>query len=253
MPAPQGATHVYNTYIFPFIAEYESEIEDFISTAHERAKSAGLQYIKQAVEWVKVNLLGHESRPPTPPTTTYQSYAQQLLSRFYSTSSTGSSDAAPASNDIYSSIFSAIQAATSGRPGILNRSAAADDLSASGNLIPSTLSTAEDRLSYIRQAREGLGALLQAYEREETDIAAGKPSDTLSKSRSELDFDKIERSEASPDKTKPGAKRTQSGSWVPWAWGAKGEDEAGKAKKDDGPEHEDTTQEAKSTSISLDG
>jgi len=135
----------------------------------------------------------------------------------------------------------------------VNRSVGSEDLTASGNLIPSSLNSAEDRLSYIRQAREGLGALLRAYEREETDIAAGKSGDTLSKSRSETDFDKIERSEVSPDGSKLGAKRTQSGGWIPWAWGAKGEDQAAAAKKDDGPEHEDTSPEAKSTGINLDG
>jgi hypothetical protein len=235
LPAPQGATYVYNTYIQPWIAAYETEIDDLISQTHDRAKSAGLQYLKQAVEWVRVNVLGQRPHPPTPPQSQYGSYAQTLLSRFYSTSSTtGGAGTAPGGNDFYSAVLSALQNATAGSSAA--KHSLVEDLSASGTLIPRELSNTQDRLTYIRQAREGLRVLLQAFDREEGDLSEERSSEGLAKSRSEGDFDKIERSEVSPSRGgKPAPQRTTSGSWMPWNWGGKEADPVGAEKKEEGP------------------
>jgi hypothetical protein len=122
-------------------------------------------------------------------------------------------------------------------------------------LIPRELSSTEDRLSYIRQAREGLQVLLKAFDREEGDLAeeSKEYGDRLAKSRSEGDFDKIERSEASPDRSagKPrGPERTVSGGWMPWNWSSKEADRVGAEKKDEGPV-EDVPAVAKSSGVDL--
>jgi receptor expression-enhancing protein 1/2/3/4 len=253
-PDPNGATLVYNTYIYPFIADHELQIEDFISDTHDRVKAAGYQYFHQIQDWIRVQLLGQEPRPAPPQQSPYQSYAQQLLSRFYSTSSTGTAGVPHTQNDLYSAVFSALQGATASRAVSTEATAALDNLSGSGHLIPPALSNPEDRLSYIRRAREGLGALMQAFDREEGDIAAAeRAGEPLSKSRSEADFDRIERDEVSPDRSKSSAQRTPSGSWMPWNWSAKGPDAAGVAKKDEGPATDDVLAEGRSTGLNLDG
>jgi hypothetical protein len=233
---------VYNTYIQPFIAQHEADIDEFISETHNGLKAAGLQYFKQGFEWVRINIFGQRPNAPSPPASQYQSYAQNFMARFYSTSTTGSGSAppgAPAGTDFYTAVLSALQNATASSGAA--KHPRVEDVSSSGTLIPRELSSAEDRLSYIRQAREGLQVLLKAFDREEGDLAEeGKESgDRLAKSRSEGDFDKIERSEASPDRNagKPqGPQRTDSGGgWMPWNWSAKEADAVGAAKKDEGP------------------
>ncbi|KAF2673422.1 hypothetical protein BT63DRAFT_155975 [Microthyrium microscopicum] len=249
MPAPQGATKVYTTYIEPYLINYETEIEDFISNSHEHLKTMGLQYFKQAINWFRVHVLNEQPRPATPPGPSAQTYAQSLLSRFYSTATTGATvpGSGPAGNDFYSSVLGALQTATGGLN--VNAVSRAAHMGSSGALVPPELATPADRLNYIRQARLGLSALMQAYDREETDLAEEK-STGLSKSRSETEFDKIERSEASPDRSgKPPNVQRQSSGWMPWNWNK--EDQAAAAKKDkfeEEPAH-DVPAEAKSSGL----
>jgi receptor expression-enhancing protein 1/2/3/4 len=222
LPGKQGATQLYQTYIHPFLAEHESDIDVFISNAHTSAKALGLQYMKQFVEWVKVNVMGMQPRPPTPPPSQQGTYAQQLLSRFnLPTAREGL--AAPA-GDFYGLIASALQY-TSASGG--SREMQAEDLSASGTLIPAGLESNEERMSYVSTQRERLRVLLSAFDREAVNLAGAAPTnlgapsmsrakstDTgsdLTKSRSEADFDKIEKEEA------PASPSAQSG-WMPWNW-----------------------------------
>src|SRR5438045_430888 len=44
-PQTQGAKVLYQTYLHPFLEEHEIAIEDFISSAHDRAKEAGINYL----------------------------------------------------------------------------------------------------------------------------------------------------------------------------------------------------------------
>jgi receptor expression-enhancing protein 1/2/3/4 len=248
MPAPQGATKVYTTYVEPYLYQYESEIEDFISNTHEQLKAMGLGIFKQAIDWVRVNVLNQQPRPATPPSAAgYQTYAQSLLSRFYSTSATGAAptSTAPVGNEFYNSVFSAVQSAAGGF-GASRSTNRSMDLGSSGPLVPPELHTPADRLNYVRNARQGLAALMQAYDREETDLAHGEGSN-LSKSRSETEFDKIDREEASPPRI-PLQTRTSSG-WMPWQWGGGAHvDAVGASKKDlDEPPAYDGPTEAKSS------
>jgi receptor expression-enhancing protein 1/2/3/4 len=222
LPGKQGATQLYQTYIHPFLAEHESDIDIFISNAHSSAKALGLQYMKQFVEWVRVNVMGMQPRPPTPPPSRQGTYAQQLLSRFnLPTARDGL--AAPA-GDFYGLIASALQY-TSASGG--SRDVQAENLSASGTLIPADLESNEDRMTYVSTQRERLRVLLSAFDREAVNLAGTTPpsqsapsmsraksTDTgydLTKSRSEADFDTIEKEEA------PASPSAQSG-WMPWNW-----------------------------------
>ncbi|KIW08176.1 uncharacterized protein PV09_01107 [Verruconis gallopava] len=217
LPGKQGATLLYQEYVHPFFAEHENDIDKFITEAHEKAKAAGLQYLKQAVEWFKVNVLGMEARPPTPPARHQGSYAQQLFSRF-NLPSAREGLAAPA-GDFVSLLASALQYTTSTGG---SREAQAQDLSASGTLIPRELSTNAERMTYISTQRERLRVLLSAFDKEAYNLASAPPDSEpltrerstgdLSKSRSEADFDKIEKDEVQSSAA-PG-----QGSWMPWNW-----------------------------------
>ncbi|TID25266.1 hypothetical protein E2P81_ATG04368 [Venturia nashicola] len=222
LPGKQGATEIYQSHVHPFLSEYEEDIDVFISSSHDRAKVMGLQYMKQLIEWAKVNVLGMQPRAPTPPPSRGGTYAQQLFSRF-NLPSANQGLAAPA-GDFYGLIASALQSTTATGG---TREAQAQDLSASGTLIPDHFESNEDRLTYVAAQRERLRVLLSAFDREAVNLAAAPPSNLdgpssprgkstdagydLSKSRSEADFDRIEKEEA------PASPSTQGG-WMPWNW-----------------------------------
>jgi hypothetical protein len=243
LPGKQGATHLYQDYVHPFLAEHENDIDTFISEAHEKAKAAGLQYFKQAVEWAKVNVMGMQPRPPTPPPSRQGSYAQQLFSRF-NLPSAREGIAAPA-GDFVGLLASALQYTTSAGG---SREVQAQDLSESGTLIPPELSSNAERMTYISTQRERLRILLSAFDREAYNLASApepgvplareKSYDSgLSKSRSDADFDKIEREEAQA------AKQAQ-GAWMPWSW-SRSNTAAGDLPKD----KDDAKPEGKSSGV----
>jgi len=235
---------IYQQYVHPFLRQHEHDIDDFISSSHEKAKAAGLQYLKQLIEYVRVNVLGLPPQPPSPPPAPQSSYAQSLFARFTLPSVAGTAGAGGRPNivpvapsgtggDWFGILGGALQSlgAASGK----SREAQAEDLAASGTLIPRNLQSNEERLSYIAKQRDSLGVLLQAFDREAYNLsstpstpgdhirsassASGRGSDSnLSKSRSELDFDKIEfEGEANMGKATPGS----TGGWAPWSWGGK--------------------------------
>ncbi|CAG8959909.1 hypothetical protein HYFRA_00013181 [Hymenoscyphus fraxineus] len=246
LPQTQGARVLYQSHVGPFLYENELAIDEFISSAHERAKAAGLNYLKQAIEFVKQNLLGHPPREPTPPATpTRYSYTQTLMARFNLPSAkpappthTGSGGTA---TDFYSLLASAVSAATSRDGGITSSTR---DLSNSGTLIPPSVQ-GEERLSFIAAQRERLSILLSALDKEantlqnnpvrakrvgsihldggseEEPIERPKSSASgLSSRKSEADFEKID-AESGNEGSDPQKKRNvNSGSWLPWSWGA---------------------------------
>lgn len=189
LPGVQGATPIYQDYIHPFLLHHELEIDDFIGDAHEKLKAAGLQYAKQAIEWVKVNLLGGQARPPTPPSSRQGSYAQQLFSQF-NLPSARQGFAAPA-GDFVGLLSSALQYTTSKGQ---SREDAAQELSRSGALIPDNISSNAERMNYVSAQRERLNVLLSAFDREAYNLSTAPPDAPprdgpgadLSKSRSTL-------------------------------------------------------------------
>jgi hypothetical protein len=69
LPQTQGARLLYQSYIQPFLAQHEADIDIFISHARNRARAVGLQYLKRAMNFMKENLLGlqpiTQAFPPT--------------------------------------------------------------------------------------------------------------------------------------------------------------------------------------------
>ncbi|KAF2191202.1 hypothetical protein K469DRAFT_720191 [Zopfia rhizophila CBS 207.26] len=221
LPGSQGATFLYQEYIDPFLYHHEREIDDFITDTHERARSAGLAYFQQGVEWVKVNVLGFAPRQPSPPPSRGASYAQTFMSRFNMPSARGD-------KDLYGLVTQALSGASALYSG--NRDAQAEELSRSSTLIPDNIRNNDDRLSYLATQRERLATLIQAFDREQETLTTQREGGSryyeggLSKSRSETEFDRIERDEIGQERppypvTPPAVdRRTSQGGWMPWNW-----------------------------------
>jgi receptor expression-enhancing protein 1/2/3/4 len=249
LPQTQGAKVLYQKHVHPFLYENELAIDDFISSAHDRAKAAGVTYLKHAIELIKQHLLGIPPKEPTPPTTpsTY-TYTQSLMARFNLPSARPAFPAAATSTatDFYSLLASAVSAATSPATSSANQPR---DLSNSGTLIPPTVH-GEDRLSFIAAQRERLAILLSALDKEANNLQSEsvKPSaprhvpsmffdgsgeseegtterpksamSGLSSRKSEADFEKIDAESGTEEVESNKRRQTSSGSWLPWSWGA---------------------------------
>lgn len=246
LPQTQGAKVIYQEHVHPFLEQNEHAIDDFISSAHDRAKAAGVVYLKQGIDFIKQALFGIQPPEPAPPSTPSPfSYTQSLIARFNLPAVRPSFPAAAATstaNDFYSLLASAVTAATSTSAGRQSR-----DLSNSGILIPPSVD-GDDRLSFITAQRERLYILLSALDKEANSLqnqrprtrgglfdGAGSTEDEgdrpkssmsgMSTRRSEPDFEKIDAESGTEEveSQRRQAKRSQSGGWIPWVWGAKQE------------------------------
>ncbi|KAG9244910.1 TB2/DP1, HVA22 family-domain-containing protein [Calycina marina] len=246
LPQTQGARVLYQEHVHPFLEKNELAIDDFISSAHDRAKALGLLYLKQGIDLVKQAVFGIQPKEPTPPSTpTTFSYAQSLISRFNLPAARPTTATTSSANDFYSLLGSAVSAATTTASGKQTR-----DLSNSGVLIPPSVD-GDDRLSFITAQRERLSILLSALDKEANTLqnkrlksrggmfdGAGSIEDDaerprssasvlsgMSTRKSEIDFEKIDIESGSEEveSQRRKARRSQSGSWMPWGWGAKAE------------------------------
>lgn len=241
---------LYQEHVHPFLEKNEIAIDDFISSAHDRAKAAGATYLKHGIELIKQYVFGLPPKEPTPPPTpTPFSYTQSLIARFNLPSARPAFPANPiagatsTANDFYTLLASAVTAATSSTTG----TGKARDLSNSGILIPPTVD-GQDRLSFIAAQRDRLAILLSALDKEVSTLQ-GKPASPsqrsllydgagdedsadrsksatsgLSSRKSEADFEKIDAESGTEDveSERRRVKRSQStGSWMPWSWGVK--------------------------------
>lgn len=251
LPQTQGAKVLYQKHVHPFLHENELAIDDFISSAHDRAKAAGVTYLKHAIELIKQHLLGIPPKEPTPPTTpsTY-TYTQSLMARFNLPSARPAfpSTATSTATDFYTLLASAVTAATSRDPAVSSPNQTRD-LSNSGTLIPPTVH-GEDRLSFIAAQRERLAILLSALDKEANNLqsqnvkpstprhvpsmffdgsgeseegSAERPKSAmsgLSSRKSEADFEKIDAESGTEEVESNKRRQTSGGSWLPWSWGA---------------------------------
>ncbi|KAL9123920.1 MAG: hypothetical protein Q9217_006694 [Psora testacea] len=237
LPQTQGAKLLYQSYIHPFLARHENDIDKFIISAHDRAKAAGLNYLKQLVEFVKENLLGiqHKHTAAADPSAgDGGNYAQSLLSRF-NLPNARQGLAAPA-GDFYSLLSSAMGAINSSSPGA-SREAQVDSLSRSGTLIPQGMTCTSDKVTFLSTQRERLRLLLSALDKEASDLsteatierdvdrrlAGAQLGEGLKKSKSEAEFEEI--GAEGPGVEQENVKGS-GGSWMPWAWGGKEEGKA---------------------------
>lgn len=229
LPGSQGATFLYQEYIEPFLYHHEREIDDFISESHDRAKSAGLKYVEMAIEMFKTKVLGFAPRAPEPERPAGQTYAQSIMSRFQMPQARGS-------NDLYGLINQALSGA-SAMYGDANKDAQAANVARTANLVPDNIRNNDDRLHYVTSQRQRLETLLQAFDREQDNIrsqqSGGKryyednsrasSSGNLSRNKSDLEFDRIDRDEITSERppyplTPPPLGRRTSSGWMPWNW-----------------------------------
>ena len=176
------------------------------------------------IEWVKVNALGFAPQKPTSPPPQGQTYAQNFMSRFTMPAARGDN-----LTNLVSQALSGASALYAGNTG-----AQADQVRSGANLVPDNIRNTDDRLSYVASQRERLATLLQAFDREQDSLKTareggsryyeGSSSSGLSKSRSEAEFDRIERDEigggsgAPPYPITPPVldRQTSQGGWMPW-------------------------------------
>lgn len=202
LPQTQGAKVLYQQYVDPFLAQHEREIEEFIVNSHERAKTMGLQYFYQAIDLIREKVLGlpAQSAAAPPQAAGPAAYAQSFLSRFNIPTGTGAAPSqAPATNDWYSTLTSAVASMASAGKSHEDR---ANELSASGNLFPREMASMSpsEKQKFITNQRDMLEVLRTALAKEESNLGNhGETEDHLAyggiplkKNRSENSFDHIE-------------------------------------------------------------
>ncbi|KFA55880.1 hypothetical protein S40293_06927 [Stachybotrys chartarum IBT 40293] len=266
LPQTQGARIIYEEHIHPFLEQNEGQIDDFIASAHDRLKAAGMAYFRQAIEYLKTNILGQppsDPAPPTPEQSGPQSYTQSLLARFSVPSARWAAAANP-SSDFQNLLASAVSALSTA--GGLAGAGAGANIPSSGRLIPSHLQSPVDKMSFIAAQRDRLNILLRALDREAQELQHSEehashhrrapsmafdghdddeptqrpPSGQsgwsgLSKSRSEVDFEKIDAESGAEDNDALRRRNVTSGStpgggsWMPWGWGGGGTPDAGRS------------------------
>lgn len=264
LPQTQGARIIYQTHLHPWLEENETQIEDFIASAHKRLRAAGIAYLKRAIELLRTNVLGLPPGEPEPPVVPEaappQSYTQALLARFSLPSARWSGNAGTGGADFYNLLAGAVSAMTA-------PTAAATP--AKDTLIPPTVGEA-DRANFVATQRERLRTLLSALDREAARLDStatkaradsvsldregvrfGNPwaggdgaggaerppsgASGMSKSRSEADFEKID-AESGAEELDHGVRRRATpaasggGSWMPWGWGGGGGGGGGEGK-----------------------
>ena len=229
LPQTQGARLLYQQQIHPFLARHEHDIEKFIISAHDRARAAGWNYLKRAIDFVKQNVLGIQPKAqPTHMMPQGGTYAQNLLSRF-NLPSARQGLAAP-SGDFYG-LLSAAAGALNTSSGV-SREAQVEDLNRSGTLIPQNMTSTSEKMTFLSTQRERLRVLLSALDKEASDLgteaaierdvdrrlAGDQLGEGLSKSRSEAEFEEIGKDELKGQKN---GKAASGGGYSLWGWGAK--------------------------------
>ena len=117
-----------------------------------------------------------------------------------------------------------------------SREAHVDEMSASGLLIPQGITGTTEKMTFLAQQREKLRVLLSALDKEaqhletedgiERDVSMRlgeekRMGGDLTKSRSEAEFDTIDRDEASGQSGSGNKNAASEGGWMGWVWGAK--------------------------------
>ncbi|KAJ4327489.1 hypothetical protein N0V84_002015 [Fusarium piperis] len=172
LPQTQGARRIYEDKIHPWLEENESQIDDFIASAHERLTAAGIAYLKLAIEQFKTKVLGlPPSEQPSPPPEPAQSYTQSLLSRFSVPAARWTGDGSNSTGtDFYSLLSSAVAAATNAGGSAAGTRTAGSNATNTSTLIPPHLRDSNEKMSFISAQRDRLNILLNALDREAQDL-----------------------------------------------------------------------------------
>ncbi|KAI1456997.1 TB2/DP1, HVA22 family-domain-containing protein [Annulohypoxylon moriforme] len=222
LPQTQGARVLYETYLYPYLEENELAIEDFIASAHDRLKAAGMAYLKRAIEMLRTQVLGmpprEEEQEDTRATAAPQGYTQALLARFSVPAARWAANNTDASGgaNFYNMLAGAVGAAASSfAPPSGNQEAS------TATLIPESIGGADDKINFIAAQKEKLALMMGALDKEARQLEERKAAEQakrdlrpssmsldgqegsrppsghsvwsgLSKSRSEVDFEKID-------------------------------------------------------------
>ncbi|KAI0102241.1 TB2/DP1, HVA22 family-domain-containing protein [Nemania sp. FL0031] len=260
LPSTQGARVLYEGYLHPYLEENELAIEDFIASAHDRIRAAGVRYLKQAIELIRTrvfNLPPNEVREEPRAKAAPQGYTQALLARFsVPAAQWAANNAGAAGHDFYNLLAGAVSAATGG--GL--STSAKSDVAARGTLVPDSVGGAQEKITFIAAQRERLAIMMGALDREAAELQhnedqrrsaeqSRKPGSmsldgqepsrppsgysvgsALSKSRSEVDFEKIDAPSGAEEDD--GSRRRKGyneedtgaakGGWNLFGWGATG-------------------------------
>ncbi|KAL7622048.1 hypothetical protein AAE478_007549 [Parahypoxylon ruwenzoriense] len=224
LPQTQGARVLYETYLHPYLAENETAIEEFIASSHDKLRAAGIAYLKRAIEMLRTQVLGlppseepreEETRAAAAP----HGYTQALLARFSVPAARwAANNAGSAGQDFFNMLASAVGASAASTRYDLSTST-------TSTLIPENIGGAEAKMSFIVKQKEQLALMMGALEKEALHLERSEqarkeqrpgsmsldgqdsfgfvsgssrpPSghsvlSGLSKSRSEVDFEKID-------------------------------------------------------------
>lgn len=259
LPQTQGARLLYQSHIDPFLAQYEADIDSFITHAHDRAKAFGLSSLKRAIEFFKEKVLGMPPRSPPASSNAYGAstgtYAQNLLSRFNLPSARQGLVSPPTAGagDFYGLLSAALGHVGARGGGGMSREAQAEEMSQSGALVPPELTSTAEKMTFLSTQRERLKVLLTALDKQADELSqdemierdvenrlraagAASPDEGLRKSKSEAEFEAIERDEWGSERAAtergqqqsgPAGSRppTSAGSWISWGgWGGQRSD-----------------------------
>ncbi|KAL1841004.1 hypothetical protein VTJ49DRAFT_7558 [Mycothermus thermophilus] len=228
LPQTQGARFLYETYVHPRLEENETAIEEFIASAHTRLRSAGISYLKRAIELLRTNVLGLPPSPEAreqaaPEPQSPQSYTQALLARFALPTPPWATTAGAApqgttttyATDLYRHIASAIAAATT-TPSTTTKPPAATPTPATAttttSLIPDSVLAAGTaaRALFIRNLREQLSTTMSALDREEAAAAAGEDASASLRSDNNNKDDNGKRRSLSEQSVASGLSKSRS-------------------------------------------
>lgn len=170
LPQTQGARLLYEAYLHPYLEENEAAIEDFIASAHDRLKAAGMAYLKRAIEMLRTQVLGmppREEEEETRAAAAPQGYTQALLARFSVPAARWAADnAGTAGQDFFSILAGAVGAATGSKGASATSASASASADSTATLIPESVGGAEDKIHFIAAQKERLAFMMGALDKE---------------------------------------------------------------------------------------
>ena len=201
LPQTQGARHIYETYIHPFLASHEARIDLIITETHEKLRAAGLYYINDFIAWVRRTIFGNDMLHESHSTAgTSNAFVPSLLAKF-SLPYLSAIPVPPPSNDIYTLLNSAVGR---GSTPLSPRNVTTESTFLGGPVIPPHMEDITERAAFIKQQQDRLQVLLRTLDREaavikiekDVDQRARQGSEGMSKSKSEAGFERIDKDEA---------------------------------------------------------
>jgi hypothetical protein len=228
LPQTQGAKIIYLDYLEPYIVHHENQIDEFITTVHQKLQTVGFGYITMLIEIVREKILRQQSPQPPPQErgADYKSYANDFLSQFLMP------QARPSANQPVGGIYGAISgfAASMGggaQAGHARGLAEHEAASVPDSLLSDNMGNVQDpaqKQQFISSQRERLTGILKALEAEQQniDLAYGS-SGAMSKSKSDASFVNVGHDDfQAPPPVTSSSRQTSGSGWGQAAQAAAG-------------------------------